>query len=67
MAKIIGRDIGIEFCKALGIPHDNVSKVVLVIDVNSVVYADITRYVEGHELEAAKSVIENWEMHGKKV
>ena len=65
MARIIGRDIGPELCKVLGIPYENVKSFILTVEANDVVTVDTRIYVDEKELGKIKRIIGRYEMHTK--
>ena len=66
MAVVYRTDIGKDILEAMGIDYHNVSELNIRIAVGNVVEATITRFVDGHEMDAlageVKTLMEEYRM-----
>ena len=62
MAKLLGDEIGKEFCRLLGISSDNVAKVDILLHANDIARVEVTRFLGSDEIGFMGQELEKYEL-----
>ena len=65
MARLLGIEVGRQFCRALGLSDTDVASITIILDANGAAEARITRYLNKGEVDKMKTILEHYELKPK--